>query len=355
MTPEPMTDGQDPVVALSPAVPAPAAAPTAAPAPASQPSAARATPQDFDQHERWSTVVQVGLPLVLLGAIGGVVWLGGWANPTPKELTPDEQKALAAALAAGAASTLTFVTGASVAIERVLEGMWNFLGSRIGTYWPMTSISREVHELENELAHAMLPFHDPVAAGLQAAQSTAAAAPGVLTAFDNDLARMRQRFDDIRQHAPSNQRMQLLAAASSQSVNYLVTKYDAALPSLRQSVALADTAISGMQDFLATFKDNPGRRLISLYMGALLGLGLAALFQLDVFAALLDPGTYGHVGPGLRIAFTGILIGLGSSPTHEVIQALQQFKQGQKGSNTARPDLPSKRMVAPTPLSAEPA
>jgi hypothetical protein len=35
-----------------------------------------------------------------------------------------------------------------------------------------------------------------------------------------------------------------------------------------------------------------------------------------------------------------MIIGLGSSPTHEIIRAVQEYKKNRKGENTAKPDQP---------------
>lgn len=350
----------------------------------------RPTP-DFKAHRYWNSIIQWLAPLSIVGLIFLVVWV-----PSPSAGGPVQ-----------IAVTVAVITGAAVAVERFIEGFWNLLASNIGMYWPMTSIGQQVHALENELAEAMQPFHDQLHTSLSQVQQVVAQGPSYLDAAQRDMQRMKARFDDIRAHAPSNQRMQLLAASAAQSVNFLVTKYGEHLPALRAGTALADTAIGGMQDFLATFKDNPGRRLLSLYLGALLGLLLAWVFQLDVFAAVASapaapgpaggflpaaaaaaPGLAAHdpallhfasvvvpdtlgaaarqlhragalpVPPlaGLRLAATGLLIGFGSNPTHEVIQALQEYKKGRKGDNTSKPKLSSKhlRPVA-NPLAATPA
>lgn len=308
---------------------------SALPPPAADTASAPSTVPDFKAHERWNHAIQLLAPAALV-LVGILVVIG---------VGKDQQTTQAVA-------TVAFITGAAVGIERVIEGFWNLLGSNIGVYWPMTSISKQVHELELELTDAMGPFQSTLGAALTQAKATAGQLPAYLTSAQTDMDAMRRRFDDIRAHAPSNQRMQLLAAAASQSVNFLVTKYETHLPQLRDGVALADTAIGGMQDFLATFKDNPGRRLLSLYLGALLGLVLAYLFKLDVFAAVNtgDAVAATHVvalpaSAGLRVAFTGLLIGLGSNPTHEVIQVLQQYKQGRKSENNTMPELPSKRLT----------
>ncbi|TGE22230.1 hypothetical protein E5K00_18455 [Hymenobacter aquaticus] len=309
-----------------------ATTPTATPAP-DQPSATpppsglhTPTRPNFEQHELSNGLIQWLGPLSI-GAVLALIILA-------------ENKLAGTQTAA----SIGFITAAALGIERVIEGIWNALSSRIGAYWPMTSISRQVHDLELQLADSLKPFHGHLDQALATAHSTEQAIPAYLTTAQQDLDSMQRRFNDIRAHGPSNQRMQLLAATAAQSVNFLVTKYQNELPRLREGVALADTAISGMQDFLATFKDNPGRRLLSLYLGALLGLALAAIFQLDVFAAInamsdihsTDPLP---ATPGLRIAATGLLIGLGSNPTHEVIQLLHEHKKGQKGKNTSNPQL----------------
>jgi hypothetical protein len=43
----------------------------------------------------------------------------------------------------------------------------------------------------------------------------------------------------------------------------------------------------------------------------------------------------------LQVILTGLIIGLGSGPTHEVIRAVQEYKKSRKGDNISRPDLPS--------------
>jgi len=127
----------------------------------------------------------------------------------------------------------------------------------------------------------------------------------------------------------------------------LQEKFADLLTDADRATKVANTAIGGLQDFLATFKDNPGRRLISIYLGAILGLLVAGFFGLDVFAAAtrsVSTATTASVStcPRFMVLLTGVIIGLGSNPTHEVIRAVQEFKKGQKGENTSKPNLPSK-------------
>ena len=97
---------------------------------------------------------------------------------------------------------------------------------------------------------------------------------------------------------------------------------------------IAGTALSGLGDFLGTFKDNPGRRLLSIQIGLLAGLLVAAIGGLDVIAGVQNQGATATLAPATigGIIFTGLLMGLGSSPTHEVISSLQQYKQQSKAA-----------------------
>jgi hypothetical protein len=97
---------------------------------------------------------------------------------------------------------------------------------------------------------------------------------------------------------------------------------------------IAGTALSGLGDFLGTFKDNPGRRLLSIQIGLLAGLFVAAVGGLDVIAGVQNQGATAALAPATvgGIVFTGLLMGLGSSPTHEVISTLQQYKQQGKAA-----------------------
>ena len=157
---------------------------------------------------------------------------------------------------------------------------------------------------------------------------------------------MKARFDELMKLTEGNQRMQLLAAAASQNVTYLHKKYGEAVPDLEQALDTANAAINGLQDFLATFKDNPGRRLLSIYLGMVLGLGIAGVFGLDVFQAVLQtPGEPNNLLVDGRVILTGLMIGLGSNPTHEVIRSLQEYKEGRKGSNIAQPNLPPNKFA----------
>jgi hypothetical protein len=152
-----------------------------------------------------------------------------------------------------------------------------------------------------------------------------------------ELKALKRRIAELRTMAPDNQRLQLVAASASQYINGLEKAYASTSEELRRALNTAKATIDGMQDFLASFKDNPGRRLISIFVGAMIGVIVAGAFGLDVFRAVLDNQGTRNIG---HILVTGVMIGLGSSPTHEVIRAIQEYKKNRKGGNAATPDVP---------------
>ena len=236
-----------------------------------------------------------------------------------------------------AATTLAFIGGAAMGIERVLEAFWTFMGGVIGTYWPLNVINKQVQALVVDLDSALKPFHEEALKKIEVLKKIAT--PQQLERLkqaETEIGTLKARFDEIKKLAPDNQRVQLLTAAASQNVAVLQEKFGDLLTEADRATKVAQTAIGGLQDFLATFKDNPGRRLISIYLGTILGLPVAGLFGLDLFAAASGtPSAHGR----WSVLLTGVIIGLGSNPTHEVIRAIQEFKKGQKGENISQPDL----------------
>ena len=101
--------------------------------------------------------------------------------------------------------------------------------------------------------------------------------------------------------------------------------------------AALSTSITGVTDFLASFKDNPGRRILSLELGIIGGLAVALFTGVDVFAGVANEGepAANLVAASIGgILFTGVLMGLGSSPTHEVIRVLQESKTARKAATS---------------------
>ncbi len=248
------------------------------------------------------------------------------------------------------ANVLAFISGTAIGIERVIELMWTILGGILGTYWPLTTVRNQVNKMVGDLDTSLSLVHQHVADNLKQLEGKPDITKDWLDTAGKEITAFRGRFEGLKGLAPDNQNIQLLVAAASQNVNYLHEKYKTTLPTLKNSADVANEVINSLQNFLATFKDNPGRRLISLYVGAIMGLGVAGIFGLDLFQAVLQPDTIKY--PALNIILTGLIIGLGSNPTHEVIRAVQEYKKGRKGENISKPDQPSREAEA-TPAALQ--
>ena len=83
--------------------------------------------------------------------------------------------------------------------------------------------------------------------------------------------------------------------------------------------------------------------MISIYLGSFLGMIIAGVVGMDVFQATLSSETVGaaqatmqmttQLFPYVGVAMTGLVIGLGSDPTHQVIQVLQEYKKARKAES----------------------
>jgi hypothetical protein len=126
-----------------------------------------------------------------------------------------------------------------------------------------------------------------------------------------------------------------IATEGLQDVSRLVRDTTSLLSSFDvKALGVEDDVVRAASDattFLSTFSDNPGRRLISIAAGAFLGLLVAGAFGLDIFEAVSNeaPPPTGALF-ALGVVCTGLVMGLGSSPTHEAVQALQQLKNARK-------------------------
>lgn len=235
-----------------------------------------------------------------------------------------------------ATSALAFVGGAAVAIERIIETGWTFLGAAFGTYWPLGAIQKQVGSLVADLDRSLKPFHDRLKGELDALAKAGTLTMDEVAHGKQEIDRLKTRFDTLSGMGVDNQKVQLLVATASQNVSHLYGKYKGVVEDIDRANAAATSAISGVQSFLVTFKDNPGRRVISMYAGAVMGVGVAGVFGLDLFQAVLEPGPGGLPYQSLRVVLTGLVIGLGSNPTHEVIRAVQEYKKSQKAENATR-------------------
>ena len=243
---------------------------------------------------------------------------------------------------ADASSAVTFTTGAALVIERLIEAGWTLSSTtRLGSYWPMSGIAAYAGQLVSNLDAAFAPFVVEAEAAVQAAGGASAEVQQAATALKQDITRFGQEIADLRKVGqPGNQQNLLLSAATAQRIQYLKAKYASQLGAVSRAATLASSAVNSLQDFVATFKDNPGRRIISICVGGVIGIIVTTYLRLDLFQALATPGTAPTAGgdAAMHIVLTGLVIGLGASPTHEVIRLVQEAKEQRRGTNALQPD-----------------
>ena len=241
-----------------------------------------------------------------------------------------------------AAAALAVITAAAVGIERVLEMGWSALGSFLGEWWPLSIVRDQVDELTDSLDPVVASFYTDANAALGLAAAAGKLTADELAAAQAELTAQKTALDatltELRRLAPDSQRAQLLAVTVGQNVAFVEKKFASFSTDVQRAVNVANQSIAGVTDFLATFKENPGKRLISIWVGMLIGLAVAGFLGLDLFLAVLGPdsavATPIAIAPDpVGIVMTGLVIGLGASPTHEVITVLQEIKKSRKNDN----------------------
>lgn len=300
-----------------------------APTPADGPPPPPPLPASGMSAAAW-LVFPLALLGTLLGALGLLTWLGA-----PEGIHFRDS-----------AAAVTYTTGAALVIERLIETGWGLLNAtQLGGYWPMSGVATYVGTMVNDLSAAFAPFLDEAEGALTAAGGAATSAASAATRLQEDVATFRAEINSLTKLGrPGKQQSLLVSAATAQRIQYLRDKYYLALAGVEQAARVAGSTVSGLQNFVATFKDNPGRRIISLCLGGIIGVLVAAGLGLDLFQALSDDAHAAQLATplaqALHITLTGLVIGLGSGPTHELISLIQQAKEGRKGANAAQPEQP---------------
>jgi hypothetical protein len=242
----------------------------------------------------------------------------------------------------GTAAVLSMITAVAVGIERIIEAFWTIIGMTKGAFWPLNLINEQVNGMVNNLDDKLRPVYEEAEKAMNELAEAEKWTTEKLAEAKKELDELKARTTQLKALAPDNQRVNMIAASAFQSISLLEKKY----PQVVRNAEVAHQAIVGVSDFVATFKDNPGRRLISILLGMILGLLVAGVVRVDVFLAASGsaPGAVSQttlfgttVGVYWAVAFTGLLMGLGSNPTHEVIRAIQEYKKTRKSDNDPAP------------------
>lgn len=244
------------------------------------------------------------------------------------------------------ASALAFVTLVAVAIERLLEMWWAIVGGsgQLGGWWPLNQVTTAMADAEKEANKLLTPIVADIQSALTA-QRAALAAAGESTEeidlklklLDEERGKLKAQLATAKKLAPGSARMALVTkvvADGSKVADDVVAVAGKATTELQKAIAAAKQGTDLATTIVGAFSDNPARRMMSILLGASLGLLVAGFLGLNLFAPILE-GESSIVSGVVGILLTGIVMGLGSSPTHEVIKAIQQYKESRKPAEMA--------------------
>jgi hypothetical protein len=241
------------------------------------------------------------------------------------------------------AAVLAFISLAAVAIERTIEGFFGLMAGRFGQWWPLKAVKVEFDTFEAKTNETLGPVVRQTVDELTAAKDLAgqskdevARIQGLIDRVDAEQVRLSARLADATTKLnPGSERLALVGDVNTAMTTFLHGIHTQSATYTTGAQALLATtgeAADRASAIIASFQDNPARRLASLLLGASLGVLVAAGVGLNLFAAtLVGPdgstrdlpqlvaGTFG-------VVLTGIVIGLGSAPTHEVVKSLQTYK-----------------------------
>jgi ElaB/YqjD/DUF883 family membrane-anchored ribosome-binding protein len=269
------------------------------------------------QRLEYSVILVVGLVLIALLALAVGVW--GYPSDTKS--------------AAAAGGVLVLVAALAVGIERVLEFFWTAVDQFAASpFWPLNAPARALQNLANNLNPIVQPLVDQV--------------NQILSGWPKDPTKTAQQLAAARSEVDALLRAVNAAAADPsvasglQGVKDALARVDKVIgdPAVTGSVAAAAVGIDGLSSFVSSLLDNPGRRVLSILVACLLGLAAAWWLGLDVVHAALNAPLPTRAGLATisqphtlqwGMVATGLAIGLGSGPTHEIIKAIQAYKQAQ--------------------------
>jgi hypothetical protein len=271
-----------------------------------------------------------------------------------------------------ATAVLTFITTAAVGIERIIEGAFALLGrsSGFGGWWPLKQVSGAIKTFEeNTNAYVARPLADAIqeletlkTAAVNAgdlAQDVQAAVEAKIAAYARTRDELQARLDNLDKLAPGSPRFDRaneLAATATKTMNEIAETASRISGGLGETVLMSADRIAGAAnragDIVVSFADNPARKVLSLMVGSILGVAVASFMGLNLFLAVLDDpsadapsGTDTGICDGgaaacldgrAGVLVTGLVIGLGANPTHEVIKALQRRRRnGADGDDDA--------------------
>lgn len=242
-----------------------------------------------------------------------------------------------------AASVLAFISLAAVTIERIIEGFFSMLAGQLGEWWPLKLVRSEFDRFEAQTNELLGPVVATTLQGLATARDVAgktkkeiAQIQGLIDHVVAEQTRLSARYEEVTSKLNAGSaRLARVSEINTEMARQLQAVHAAsgqatasAQALMRDATDIADRASL----IIASFQDNPARRIASIVLGASLGMLVAGGVGLNLFVATLVPASGNAsnlpavLAGALGVVLSGIIIGLGSAPTHEIVKSLQAYR-----------------------------
>jgi hypothetical protein len=261
---------------------------------------------------------------------------------------------------ADGAAVIAVVSIAALGIERIIEGFWSLMASRLSGWWPLNQFKAAVDEQISEVNRAAMPVFEAALAALADAKEGLAEGTAAFADVERKIQVVRDQekalLAQVRQirSLARDQRVALLTTATTQAITRVDTLVGSTTPVVRRAFNDASQVTTGALDLLGALKENPGKKMISLLMGALLGIAAAGFVGLDLFAAAGAPlPENGAIQIG--VVLTGLVLGLGSNPTHQVVSFVTDAAGARRAAQLGQPVVqPDAAAGSTAPAAAAP-
>ncbi|WP_040493261.1 hypothetical protein [Ilumatobacter nonamiensis] len=239
---------------------------------------------------------------------------------------------------ADGAAVLAFVTGIALGVERLIEVVWAWVdkSEKKGAWWPLSLVTDAMSEMETKTNEALTPFVQDVASllvdldgwvGDSAAK--AEAVNSVAADIEERAAAAREAIAHAQKLAPGSSRFAAIARATddfTHDAEVIAKKAGVWSRDLERHLRSAGDVLTSAHEVVGAFTSNPARTTMSIALGVPMAILASGVLGLNMFAAVLGPDVPPYMAGVLGILATGVVMGLGSNPTHEVINALQRRK-----------------------------
>lgn len=240
---------------------------------------------------------------------------------------------------ADAAAVIVFVTAIATGVERILEVLWGFVdrSPKTGGWWPLSTVVGTLRTVEDQ-TNAALGKSVQELKGLLAdavdltgqAETLAGRIEGSASAIATQLAAADEAMTNAKLLAPGSARFEAVSRATndfSRDAQLVLKRAGIQSTEVEKYLAGLGDRLTEAADIVGAFSDNPARRSMSLAAGVALAVIVAGYLKLNIFAAILEPQAGDPMLGWHGVLATGVVMGLGANPTHEVIKALQKRRQ----------------------------